>query len=309
MLFLNIAICVSPAGKLKNKFMQTLKSPFVEQLKNTLQKSKNEVIVSSPFINKQGADIFLSAIAGKPDIDVKIITNLSVKNIVADITQPDALLTICKNIKKISIVSLARLHAKVYIVDESEVIVTSANLTSGGLIGNFEYGILTSDISAIRTIKQDILDYAALGSTFDIEILKKINLQKQKIGMIKTEAIQNMGYSELKRTLKTVKQNIETELVINKIKEKKTINSIFSETIMYLLSRYGRLTTKEIHRFSQQIHPELCNDNDDRVINVKHFGKRWKHLVRKAQQSLKERGLIVKEGETGNQLWFINDTQ
>jgi HKD family nuclease len=285
--------------------MQPLKSPFEEQLKTTLRKSQNEVIVSTPFINKQGADIFLDALSGKSNIGIKIVTNLSAKNIIADVTQPDALLAICKNIKNTSIISLARLHAKVYIVDECEVIVTSANLTSGGLIGNFEYGILTRDISVIKTIKQDILNYAALGSAFDIEILKKVKLQKQEIGAIKAETIHKQGYSELRRTLKTAKQRMEIEIVTNKIEKARTVNSLFSETIMYLLSRHEQLTTKEIHLLTQQIHPELCNDNEDRVINGQHFGKRWKHLVRKAQQSLEERMLIAKEGERGNYIWFI----
>jgi HKD family nuclease len=285
--------------------MQTLKSPFEKQLKDTLCKSQNQVIIASPFINRQGADIFLDALAGKPDIDVKIVTNLSVKNIVAGVTQPDALLKIGTTIKNTSIISLARLHAKVYIIDESEAIVTSANLTSGGLLGNFEYGILSQDISVIKTIKQDILDYAALGSTFDIEILKKIDLQKQKIDAIKTETMHHSIYSELRHTLETVKQSMEIELITNKIKEDRTINSIFSETIMYLLSKYGQLTTKEIHLMAKQIHPELCDDTEDRVINGQHFGKRWKHLMRKAQQSLEERMLITKKGERGNYIWFI----
>ena len=44
------------------------------------------------------------------------------------------------------------------------------------------------------------------------------------------------------------------------------------------------------------IHPDLCDDSVDRVINGIHFGKKWKHAVRTAQQSLKNKGTIVLEG-------------
>jgi len=50
----------------------------------------------------------------------------------------------------------------------------------------------------------------------------------------------------------------------------------------------------------QQIHPDLCDDTIDRVIDAVHFGKKWKHYVRNAQQALKRKGLIDFDG----QRWF-----
>ncbi len=78
----------------------------------------------------------------------------------------------------------------------------------------------------------------------------------------------------------------------NRIKEGKTINAIFSDTILYFLEKKGALSTEEIHPLIQAMHPDICDDSIDRVINGQHFGKRWKHLVRNAQQALKKRGLI-----------------
>ncbi|MEK7270344.1 MAG: hypothetical protein AAB215_05290 [Planctomycetota bacterium] len=42
----------------------------------------------------------------------------------------------------------------------------------------------------------------------------------------------------------------------------------------------------------QNIHPDICDDSIDRVIDGQHFGKKWKHFVRSAQQHLKQRGEI-----------------
>jgi phosphatidylserine/phosphatidylglycerophosphate/cardiolipin synthase-like enzyme len=47
------------------------------------------------------------------------------------------------NLYKIS--SLGKLHAKVYLIDDIGGIITSANLTGGGLITNFEYGVFIND--------------------------------------------------------------------------------------------------------------------------------------------------------------------
>jgi hypothetical protein len=45
----------------------------------------------------------------------------------------------------------------------------------------------------------------------------------------------------------------------------------------------------------------LCDDEVDRVIDGRHFGKKWKHAVRTAQQHLRRKGLIALEGE----LWRL----
>jgi hypothetical protein len=42
----------------------------------------------------------------------------------------------------------------------------------------------------------------------------------------------------------------------------------------------------------QAIHPDLCDDSIDRVIDGEHFGKKWKHQVRSAQSYLKRIGSV-----------------
>jgi hypothetical protein len=52
------------------------------------------------------------------------------------------------------------------------------------------------------------------------------------------------------------------------------------------------MTTEDIHPLIKAIHPDLCDDSVDRVIDGKRFGKKWKHAVRTAQQQLKKRGVV-----------------
>jgi hypothetical protein len=48
----------------------------------------------------------------------------------------------------------------------------------------------------------------------------------------------------------------------------------------------------------QQIHPDLCDDSIDRVIDGMNFGKKWKHHVRSAQQALKREGVVLFDNGT-----------
>lgn len=70
------------------------------------------------------------------------------------------------------------------------------------------------------------------------------------------------------------------------------VHAVFAKTILYLLDRNGPLGTEQLHPFIQSIHPDLCDDSVDRVIDGKRFGKKWKHAVRTAQQMLKKKGTI-----------------
>lgn len=54
----------------------------------------------------------------------------------------------------------------------------------------------------------------------------------------------------------------------------KQSNEIFSNTILYLLKKRNGLSTYEMHPRIQEIHPDICDDSIDRVINGQHFGKK-----------------------------------
>ena len=77
-------------------------------------------------------------------------------------------------------------------------------------------------------------------------------------------------------------------------------HTIFAQAIRHILES-GPASTADLHRAVQKIHSDLCDDSVDRVIDGEHFGKKWKHAVRTAQQHLKERGEIVLE----NRLWRL----
>ncbi len=76
---------------------------------------------------------------------------------------------------------------------------------------------------------------------------------------------------------------------------KEGVTGVFSRTILFLL-RGGPLRTIDLRPQIKRIHPDLCDDSVDRVIDGERFGKKWKHLVRTAQQILKRDGLVEFDG-------------
>jgi hypothetical protein len=188
--------------------------------------------------------------------------------------------------------SLEKLHAKVYIIDEKNAIITSANLIYGGLKSNFEYGVLIDDKTTIKTVKKDVLDYAALGLVYDKDFLIKIHEESKKIekAQDKKETLRNA--SELKMMLEQ-QQKIDT-LFANRYEDRDTIHSIFTKTIKFLLEKNKQLTTEEIYMLVQDIHPEMCNDNR----KYKNGEKKWKIEVRQARFALQRKGIVVQVSNT-----------
>ena len=279
---------------MKYKF---LSFPWKDEFIDIISRTKEELFISSPFINVEGVKILSNCFQKKFSINISLLTNLTSQNIINRSTEPTALLELYKLFDQVRISSLGKLHAKVYIVDNEIGIITSANLTSGGLINNFEYGVLIDDKNVISTIKKDMLEYFFLGNIFDKILLEKINKESEKLYKIKYKTDNLIKDTKLAQLLKKDAETIDSELLKNRIKGR-TINAIFSDTIIYILKKRGSLSTSKLNPLIQSIHPDICNDSIDRVIEGQHFGKKWKHSVRSAQQFLKREGLVyLEDGE------------
>ncbi len=97
-----------------------------------------------------------------------------------------------RQFSQVKISSLGRLHAKVYLVDDEIGIITSANLTSGGLISNFEYGVLINNKDIVSTIKEDMSKYYSLGNILNENILKKLVMRQINYTKIRARAIKGL---------------------------------------------------------------------------------------------------------------------
>jgi hypothetical protein len=275
--------------------MKTLQKGWVENLSEIFNSVDKELVISSPYISDIGAKFLVKNINSEFQKNgvLKFVTDLSPKNIYQGSTDPNSFKLLFNSINSIQIFHLPRLHAKVYVSDEKKAIVTSGNLTAGGIYNNFEYGIFLDNRISISKIKNDLVTYANLGAIINYEEINSYCLISEEIKQLFRER-ENSSKKVIEAKFKKAIEKADTELIKAKIGSG-ALHSVFEKTIFYLLQKNNDLTTIDINSLIAEIHPDLCDNEVDRVINGVHFGKKWKHAVRTAQQNLKKKGLIKLE--------------
>jgi len=277
--------------------IERLQKDWRNNLLSLIKGAKNEIFISSPYVTFSGVEFIKNSISesflesGK----LTFLTNLSPNNIIQGSNNPEVFHSLSSVTNDFSLWHLPKLHAKVYISDKVNSIVTSGNLTNGGLFNNFEYGVQISNGSESQSIYKDINEYCQLGSRIDSSTLDSLISVSKSI--VRTVTEKN---DFVKSDLKELLQSVENELIKDRLNVG-AVHNIFSKTILYILEKNQGLPTEQIHIQVQQIHPDLCNDGIDRIIEGKNFGKKWKHAVRTSQQHLKKKGLIYLE----NDLWKL----
>ena len=262
------------------------------ELASLIKSAQTQIIISSPYLTNEGSEFILSNISKQiaSKIKLRLLTDLSPANVCQGATDPDAIRTLWLSVSDFTLLHLPKLHAKVYIGDSCCAIVTSANLTGGGLERNYEYGIRISERRFVKNIADDIRDYSELGAMVSDHNLKdycRIAARLRATYKKQQRSIVRSVQREFNQQLLTA----EDELIRLRLAGG-AMHTVFAKSILYLLRRYGPLSTVQIHPKIESIHPDLCDNTVDRVIDGKHFGKKWKHAVRTAQQQLKRNGLV-----------------
>jgi hypothetical protein len=274
--------------------LDLLPSPWDRQFDQLVVGCASSLILCSPFIGRGPCDLVVDRLRTRPPVAVHFLTDLSADNLVTGVTDPAALLTVVEGLPRVGVRYLPRLHAKVYVRDMAEAIVTSGNLTDAGLRRNFEYGLRVTDARLVTRIREDALGLAELGAEVSLGQLRAMADAAADL-KDRYRAAQASRRAELKRELDARLGQV-AEALLQLRANSRSLDAIFSETIRFAL-RNGPLTTAEIHREVRRIHPDLCDDTIDRVINGQHFGKKWKHAVRRAQYHLKTKGRIALNGD------------
>jgi len=276
--------------------IEFLTTPWTQAYSSFLTLAEHDALFVSPYITQmplQRAQSIWSARGIAGSVKVTIVTNLSPDNLLQGSLDPSALLTFVQSVPNAVIVYLPSVHAKVYVADDRAAIVTSANLTDGGLLRNHEYGVMMTDAVLVKRVRMDLERFATLGNSVPIDTLRDLvrtTLDLRELQKRAEQSVRKNLRSEFRRRMGKTR----VELMAVRA-HGKTTHRIFAETILYLLER-GPLRTLELQPQIQRIHPDLCDDLIDRVISGVHFGKKWKHHVRNAQQHLKRMGLIEFDG-------------
>ena len=265
-------------------------------------RARCELIVVSPFVSRYGTDFLRQHLSQSVRTAGRLIfvTDLSPVNVCQTATDPAALMSLVMAIGDSSIRHLPRVHAKVFVADGETAIVTSGNLTAGGLRHNFEYGIELRDRTVARRVRRDLLELSQLGATVSNDKLAAYCVAAAHLRESFEQQRESAAVSA-QRQLQEALQSAEDDLVRMRLAGG-AMHTVFAKTIRYLLRINGPLSTEQLHPLIADLHPDLCDDSIDRVIDGKRFGKKWKHAVRTAQQQLKKQGIInLRQGQ-----WIID---
>ena len=270
--------------------MQPVLSPWYETFERFVRSIHNQAIIVSPFVTAQPLQQFASILDRGSQPEISLLTNLSVDSLLQGSVDGGAIADFCRNIPTTTVRHLPGLHAKAYVADEHTAIVTSGNLTNGSLHHNYEYGVEIYDPTMVRRITRDLQEYGNLGASVSVGELEYIADVAATLRHKHFEQLQS-AHTNFREEFENQLESVQESLIQLRGKLGESTNAIFSRTILYLL-RNNPLTTREMHSLIQNIHPDLCNDGIDRVIDGIKFGKEWKHRVRGAQVVLRRRGLI-----------------
>jgi PLD-like domain len=200
---------------------------------------------------------------------VKVVTDVSLRSLVQGSTDVSALMQLMEHVWHVSVRYLPRIHAKVYVSGDDFALITSANFTDGGSCTNFEYGVAIEDAAYVRAISVDIGRYADLGGSLSLQHLKELDNHVTELRAAIREEQRSMN-AKL-RAAATLEREAEDQLLRSRVEER-SIYAVFGDTILYLLAS-GPMTTMALHERIQGIHPDLCDDSLDRVIDGQHFAE------------------------------------
>jgi hypothetical protein len=273
-----------------------LRSPWAQSLHGLVAVVDEDLLIACPFLKRSVAEDIISILGQRNLLDsvrVRVITDLRPESALAGSLDLSALTEFGRRIPAFELTHLPSVHAKVYVADTKMAIVTSGNLTEAGLYGNVEYGIALKENGIVKEVRSDFEGYASLGAKVSVEDVRELSSEMEELRVLYKRAEKSIR-AQARRAFEEKLRLTHVRLLRHRAKGKST-HAIFADTIKFLLAK-GPLLTEELHPFIQLIHPDLCDDTVDRVIDEVHFGKKWKHYVRTAQQHLKRRGEIEFDG-------------
>lgn len=161
----------------------TIVTPWEDKFYRMVAECESTLRITSPFIKSNVVSKLFEHI--KQDVHIDVVTSCKLMNFYRRATDIEALSYIIN--KGGSLLNLQNLHSKVYIFDENKAIITSSNLTTGGLKNNYEYGIEISEHDLVKDITKDFDDLRNDERTGKVE-LSELNKIKEIIDALPKES-------------------------------------------------------------------------------------------------------------------------
>ena len=151
---------------------------FVRKLSDVRRTLK----IACPFIKTRYAKLLLASLPVNEKIDVQILTRLKPQDILAGVHDLDALGALMTPLTGLNVQMryLNRLHAKLFIFDQLEAIVTSTNLTYAGFNTNAELGVSLTDEASVIACEDHFSSLWSGAATIGLDAVLQLKVELQR---------------------------------------------------------------------------------------------------------------------------------
>ena len=290
--------------------MQSVKSPWHSTFDQFVGSIRESAIIASPFITQAGVDRLASGLSAPETVRLDVLTSLDERSLSDGSVDSAALAQLCEQVPGTSVKHLRHLHAKAYIADGHTSIVTSANLTAGGLGRNYELGVAITEPRSVQDIADDLWEYANLGVSAPWDALVLLDDKAQEARRLKAaadSAASDSARQEYDAALREIRDTVidlqftDARFVSN---PNVAVTAQFADAIKYILRRHGPMRTTDMYPLIEILKPELCDDHTDYVSKGVKYGAKWHQRVRTAEVHLKRQNAIAHTGGR-NGLWYL----
>ncbi len=151
--------------------MRIFTNPWKKDFLNLVKDAQKSIKITSPFV-KENICREVFDIKDK-QTTFELITSFKLANVFSGSIDLSGIEYVLDNNGIVK--NYPRLHSKLYLFDENKAVITSGNLTNGGLLTNFEYGILIDNEELIANISND---FNNLSNSSITGIIKKEHILK-----------------------------------------------------------------------------------------------------------------------------------
>ncbi len=238
--------------------MKILTTPWKNELLELVASSEQSIKITSPFVKENICRELIGV--KKPTTEIELLTSFKLPSIYSGSLDLLALELIMSNNGKVK--NFPKLHSKIYLFDEKQAVITSGNLTNGGLIRNYEYGILTDEPNVVTKI---CCDFQNLWSGENTGSVRQTDIDSVKDILKRLPKVETIKFPTFAIDIDSPEQNFEVlEISNNAVKD--TLSGWKLEVFQCLEKITAQnFTLNDIYGFEnylQQIYPTNRNVKD-----------------------------------------------
>ena len=277
--------------------IELLSRSWQPKLAGLVASVEESLLIAAPYIKHDAAQWLLDQLKSpqrRESIQATVMTDVSPDSALNRSLDISALLLFTDHLRRVSIFDIRRLHAKVYIADEKQAIITSANLTAPGFNSNYEYGVKVIDPTLVARVSDDMRNYGRAGRRVSRGELARLDEASRDFLALYQEGAGRLS-AGARRELTNEWDKIATAFGPPPGLHEMGSARFKGPIIEVLSTSRQPLTTKELCEAIQTSWPYLCDDTLMRTAKDGTRKRQWRHDIHTAQETLQRQGVLRRD--------------